>query len=155
MQKSLLLGMLALFVSSCGTHSQINETSNHTTNDLLTYEAVINQPEVIPTNAGINPNFRALKISATFQLGSNACHAQGRQIRFVEKKESGRSILVAEITEQRSAGEKFCPAIFLPVFKSISYTVFSNADASEEQIVRNVEKEGVEVPLKKLVNVYY
>jgi len=114
---------------------------------LVREEAVLHDVTVEPTNAGINPEFRAYKVTGQVMLGSNSCFAQGLQGKLrVKKAANGTSHVVAYV-EGRQRADLICIEIFMPVYAEVTTTVRGDANLLETVFIRNSDEFGTLRPL--------
>lgn len=100
-------------------------------------ETELTYVEVMPVNAGINPQARAIEIVGKVMIGTNECMALGVTGKFVTTNFGGFPLVTPVLEKSPDAAPRFCPAVYRPVFATISTTVRGHEGLEDRVIIEN------------------
>jgi len=103
-------------------------------------ETEVSQVLAEVTNGGINPDAFAYTLTATVMVGSNSCHAAGVNVDFKQRRVGDVLEVAAVRTSSRDALQRVCPAVYMPVFKTVKTTVRGLASTTPKIIVKHVDE---------------
>ena len=122
-----------------------------TLDDVIQGSDVLTQIKVTPKNGGINPEFGAVEVEATVQLGTNACVASLNKVELRETVIEGQRVVYAH---KFHPGNKpitiMCNMIYLPVYAQVKTTVFGKATALNAVGIVNAETRGAVAKISEL-----
>lgn len=104
-------------------------------------EVPISKIVVEPIPGGINPDFRAVRISGEVLLGSNPCRARGVKTKLVHRK-IGSQIMVTALRDASLAEHRICTMEYNPQYAIVRTNVFYHSQLTGQIMIKNVDKMG-------------
>jgi hypothetical protein len=95
---------------------------------------------VTPKNGGINPDAFYYEIKGMVEAGSNACAAEGVEVKLEQKTEGSAIYITALKDDSKKNKERICTMDYNPVVKELFIKVMGFKSKTPEIVIKNVDE---------------